>query len=289
MKHYNCIFTGGSVIGFCYVGVLKAFEELNIKIDIHAGSSIGAIILTFYSLGYSLTEIKEEIDKLKLYKLLLDFNPNFICDCGISKGSIYYNWLKKKIEIKFYGKYSKDNKPVCFKDIETDLIIVSTNLNTSKSDVFSKETTPDMEIALALRLSSSMPFVFKPLKYNGNTYIDGDILRGRPIWKVADKLIEEPEKLLEFRITGGNRNKIYKNPINFANSIINATAYNIDNNAVNTYKDFINIVQIDVNNTLYTDFNLSDKRKQEIYKIGYDTTMKYFFDKINRKEVNNVL
>ena len=31
MKTYNCIFTGGSVRGLCYVGALKAFEENNIN------------------------------------------------------------------------------------------------------------------------------------------------------------------------------------------------------------------------------------------------------------------
>ena len=43
-KKYNCIFTGGSVRGLSYVGVIKAIEELNIEFDIYVGSSIGSII-----------------------------------------------------------------------------------------------------------------------------------------------------------------------------------------------------------------------------------------------------
>ena len=277
MKHYNCIFTGGSTRGLCYVGVLKALEELNIKIDTYAGSSIGAIFLTFYALGYTTDEIEEEINGLDFRKLFLDFNFNIISDFALSKGNIYYNWLKRKIENKFYG--SIHHKAVCFKDIDIDLVIVATNVETSELEVFSKETTPDMELALALRITSSMPGLLKPVVYNNKTLVDGDILRGRPIWRVVDKLIKKPENLLEFRITGGNCNKTSKNPIKLVNAIVNAAAYNIDNSAYNEYKNYINIVQIDVPNMLFTDFKLSQERKHQIYQIGYNTTLEYF----NRK------
>ena len=50
---YNCIFTGGSVRGLSYVGVLKAIEELGIELDVRIGSSIGSLFLAFYTLGYS--------------------------------------------------------------------------------------------------------------------------------------------------------------------------------------------------------------------------------------------
>ena len=277
MKNYNCIFTGGSTRGLCYVGVLKALEEQNITINIHAGSSIGALIITFYALGYSAGEIEKEVDNLDLYKLFLDFNFNIIGDFAFSRGNIYLNWLRDKVESKFYGKdYKKGKMPkVCFKDIDKDIIIAATNLEISELEVFSKETTPDMEVALALRITSSMPILLKPVVYEGKTLIDGDILRGRPIWKVVNKLIKEPDKLIEFRITGGKHNKVSKNPIKLANAIVNACAYTIDNDAVNTYKDCINIIQIDINNLLFTDFKLTKPQKKEIYKTGYESTMEY--------------
>ena len=281
MNHYNCIFTGGSTRGLCYIGVLKALEELDIKIDAYAGSSIGALILTFYALGYTAKEIEEETDKLNLWSLFVDINPNFIFDFGLSKGNKYYKWLKNKIESKFYGNdYKKgEMKPVCFKDIKADLIITATNVETSEMEIFSKETTPDMEIALALRITTSIPGLLKPVLYQGKTLTDGDILRARPIWKTVKRLTANPKQLIEFRITGGNRNKISKNPVKLVNGIVNAAAYTIDNDAVNTYKDYINIIQININDLLFTDFNLSKDRKKSIYDIGYKTTMTYFYNK----------
>ncbi|MBQ9244780.1 patatin-like phospholipase family protein [bacterium] len=277
MKKYNYLFTGASTRGFCYVGVLKALEEREIYPDICAGSSIGAIILTFYILGYTVDEIEKEIDKLNMIKLFSDFNLNFVGDFALVNGNKYYNWLKEKIETKFYGeKYQKvKGKPVCFKDIEQELIIAAVNVETSDYEIFSNETTPDMELALALRITSSMPGLLKSVIYKGKTFIDGDILRAKPIWKAADKLIEEPKKLLEFRITGGKKNKVSRNPVKYVNAIVNTAAYNIDNEAANTYKNYINIVQIDINNLLFTDFILPKERKKQIYKTGYEVTIEY--------------
>ena len=107
---YNCIFTGGSTRGLAYVGVLKAFEENNIQIKKYIGSSIGALMITFYALGYSAKEIEEETDKLNMLKLFCDFNPNIISECAFSQGKIYTKWLRNKIEQKYYGKNYKRMK-----------------------------------------------------------------------------------------------------------------------------------------------------------------------------------
>lgn len=273
MKKYNCIFTGGSTRGLCYVGVLKALEEYNIQIENYIGSSIGALMMTFYALGYSVEELESEIDKLDLWKLFIDFNFGILFDCSFSNGEIYLKWLREKIETKFYGKNYKKGKmkPVCFKDIDKNLYVIATNFENSSAFIFSKETTPGVEIALALRASSSMPFLMKPYKLGEKILIDGDILRGRPIYELLS-FLKNKENLLEFRITGGKNNKFSFNPIKLVNSIVNVAAYTIDNYAVEANKSEYNILQIDVENLDFTDFNLSLKRKKEIYKIGYEVT-----------------
>ena len=45
--------SGGGIRGIAHAGVLKAFEENNIKVDIISGASSGSIIATLYALGYS--------------------------------------------------------------------------------------------------------------------------------------------------------------------------------------------------------------------------------------------
>ena len=62
---YNCVFGGGGVRGMCYVGALKAIEELDIELEAVAGSSVGAVFAALYAAGYNYLEIKE---------LFFDFN-----------------------------------------------------------------------------------------------------------------------------------------------------------------------------------------------------------------------
>lgn len=281
MKKYNCIFTGGAARGFCYAGVLKAFEENDIVIDNFAGSSIGALMMTFYSIGYSADEIEKEINNLNLLRLFCDFNFNFLSDCAVSQGKNYIKWLREKIEKKYYGKKYKKGKmaPVCFKDVKQNLYITATNLKDCSLMVFSKETTPNTEIALALRASSAMPSLLPPIKFEDKILIDGDILHAKPVWKTVKKLYNEQEELLEFRITGGNINKISKNPIVMINSIVNTAGYIIDDEAEDVYKnkDNIKLIKIDVPQISFTDFQLKREKKNEIYKIGYEKCLQNIF------------
>lgn len=135
-----------------------------------------------------------------------------------------------------------------------------------------------MEIALAMRASSAMPALIPAIKFEDKVLIDGDISRGRPIWKTMPDLIEHENKILEFRMTGGKNNKLSKNPVSLLNSIVNVAAYIIDNDAALTYcnNEKIDIIQIDVPNISFIDFILNQEQKNTMYEIGYNTTIEYY-------------
>ena len=42
---------GGAALGACHIGVLKALEEQEIRVDCISGTSIGALIGAFYAFG----------------------------------------------------------------------------------------------------------------------------------------------------------------------------------------------------------------------------------------------
>jgi NTE family protein len=68
-----------------------------------------------------------------------------------------------------------------------DLYITGTDISNRKSRVFSYETTPDMEVALAVRISMSIPLFFEavPFEYPGTQgpqyYADGGLMWNYPI------------------------------------------------------------------------------------------------------------
>ena len=46
---------------------------------------------------------------------------------------------------------------------------------------FDKINTPNMPISKAIRISSGIPWIFEPVLYQGNLYVDGGVLRRMPI------------------------------------------------------------------------------------------------------------
>ena len=56
MKLGLCL-AGGGVKGAAHIGVLKAFEEENIKFNYIAGTSSGSIVSALYACGFSADEI----------------------------------------------------------------------------------------------------------------------------------------------------------------------------------------------------------------------------------------
>ena len=58
---------------------------------------------------------------------------------------------------------------------------MGTNLTLCQSEIFSENTTPDMKVYDALRISISFPLVFEKVCYNNNCYADGGVMANFPI------------------------------------------------------------------------------------------------------------
>lgn len=64
-------------------------------------------------------------------------------------------------------------KTICF---------TGTNYTTGELEVFDFHRTPDMPVDLAVRISMSLPWFFKSVKYNGQEYMDGGCLNNYPMF-----------------------------------------------------------------------------------------------------------
>lgn len=277
---YNCIFGGGGIRGICYIGAVKALEELNIEIDAIAGSSVGAVFSSFYAIGYRPDEIKEIMYSFNI-NMFRDININlFSPDISMSKGEIFLEWLRDKIESKYYGEnYKKgENKPVTFNDIKRNLQILTVDLNTNTSYIFSKETTPDIEIAFAVRASASLPGLMKPINYNDAILVDGDLIKSWPAWQIYDSLNKPDSRILEFRIEGSRTTPDIKNPKDYVNSLINTIWYLSTENIFNLYNenDRYDYIVIDAKDIILFDFNLDLSVKNGLVEKGYTETKNYF-------------
>lgn len=276
---YTCIFGGGAIRGLAYIGAMSALNDLGIVCDKLVGSSVGAIFASLYALGYSTNEAKSMM--LDFNGLMFkDINFGLGADFAFSKGDIFENWLREKIEKKFYGdKYIKnENPPVTFRNIDKELFICSTDLATNSQFIFSKSNTPDFEIAKAVRISSGFPGLMKPVEYENKLLVDGDLAKSLPLWKCSDELVTPNNRIIEFRLEGCRDCLNIKNTLDYFNAVYSTISNFSTEHIINLYKnqDKIDYILIDTKDVLLLDFQLSQDKREEISKNGYDTTINYF-------------
>lgn len=163
--------SGGGIRGIAHAGVLKAFEENDIKIDMVSGTSSGSIIATLYALGYSPYYIyilfKKyardicEINGIPIVSGVSNFiiNKKFNIN-GLNDGMKMeeaFNLLGSKKGIKRMNQ------------IKMPIFIPTVDISKSKEYIFSSVQNPkyiqDIEIGKAIHASSAFPVIFKPCKY----------------------------------------------------------------------------------------------------------------------------
>lgn len=284
-----CIFGGGAIRGLAYLGALKAMKELDIQIKSFAGSSVGAVFATFASLDYEYNEFKDLFNEVN-FDLFRDVQLNLAKNFAISKGEHFLSWIRSCIEKKVYGeKYTKDkNPPVTFKDIDKDIFVITSNLNGCEPYIFSKYTTPDFEVAQAVRISTSLPGLLEPFEYQNKVLIDGDMMKSWPMWRINQILCPEDCRIIEFRLEGAKFWPNVKNSVEYLNAVFATLSNFATDYIMQTYqpKDKFDYIKIDTDHILPVQFTLPQKEREKLIDLGYETTINYFKKTLLQKKKN---
>ncbi|WP_017186901.1 patatin-like phospholipase family protein [Alkalibacillus haloalkaliphilus] len=155
----------GGARGFSHLGVIKVFEEHNIPIDYIAGSSMGALVGSFYGAGQKVSD---------LYNLALSFRRKYFMDITVPKmGLIQGERIKSYIRMFTYNKKLEQfNIPVA---------VVATDVHNGERVIFREG-----DAATAVRASISIPGVFVPERVGGRLLIDGGVTDRVPISVVRE-------------------------------------------------------------------------------------------------------
>lgn len=278
---YTCLFGGGAIRGLAYAGTIRALEELNVEYDIIGGSSVGSIIAALVACGYKSYEIENFFLKVN-FDLFKDIHLGFGKAFALSKGGIFLDWLNELLSNKFES--IKDRK-VAFKDMEKDLVVITTNLTKFCSQEFSTFDTPDFNVADAIKVSSSMPGLMSPYEYNGSYLVDGDLQKASPMWKLSEHLQNSRSRILEFRLEG-DYNKDEKNPLSFINTIYSCVTDVASDFVTYIYgrNDRYDIISINTGDIFFADFNLNKDARRKLINMGYVQTMNYFRNILPKKK-----
>jgi predicted acylesterase/phospholipase RssA len=156
-----------------YESRLNEFKNL-------VGTSIGSFFITAIAIGYKSEELKQHainiIDYTKVKNIQLF---GFLSNLGLDDGIKMEHYIKKMIRDKLGRKditllqlYNEFGKLV---------IIPVVCIQTKQVLYLSKDTFPHMKVWKAIRMSMSVPFLFKPYVYRGLSYVDGGIKHNFPI------------------------------------------------------------------------------------------------------------
>ena len=261
---------GGGIRGIAHVGVLKALEENEIKIDIIGGTSSGSMVATLYALGFSPYYIYILFKRYAKQMLSVDTMPivntigNFIANkklevCGFNSGKTIeeaYNQIALKKGIRKIA------------DIEKPIVIPAVDINESKEYIFTnsknseKQYISDISIGKAVRASSSLPGYFCPCDFQGHKFLDGGILDNVPAREVkkqgADKVIS-----VNFKADYIDENS---NFLDISMRTIDIMASKISKEGI---KDSDFILTVDTEETGLLDIEKIDS----CYNLGYKTAM----------------
>lgn len=159
------------------IGVIQVLEEENIAIDMIVGCSGGSVFGAGIALGFSaeiMTEIRSQfwtsdvsrkLDIRSLFKIIFPGLFGFNDQIGVFDDSVFVGNLK-----------SCFGATTTFADTKIPFHCVATDFHTGQPVVISEGS-----IAKAVRISSGIPIIFKPVEWNGKLLIDGALSNPLPV------------------------------------------------------------------------------------------------------------
>lgn len=301
----SLVFEGGGVRGIGFGGALQFMEEYDLLRNVHqlAGSSAGAIFAAATAVGYTAQEMVDilKVTDFELFKddsyVLFDI-IRLVTQYGVYKGDAFHKWyeslLAKKTGIDgitFRQVYEKYNKT---------LVITGTCLNRAETYYFN-HTNPkfaDMPVALAVRISMSIPFFWKAVKLGeSDLMVDGGVLNNFPLYIFDGSFIGDPDvsdeqiaasKTIGFKLMTSSEKKdstIYhineqiNGPIEYVKCLLNAMLIEIERGHVKQGY-WTQTVCINTHKISSLDFNISIENKELLIHEGYVAAKNFFHCKL---------
>ena len=152
----------GSARGWAHIGVIRALEALDIRPDIIAGSSIGALVGGVYA-SENLDAFEDWVCRLdsKTIVSFLDISWN---GGGLIEGE------------KLFSHFHEHFKDIEIEDMSRPFAAVATDMQTGREVWLDKGLISD-----AIRASIALPGLFTPARSGEKWYIDGGIVNPVPV------------------------------------------------------------------------------------------------------------
>lgn len=188
-KEVALVLSSGGPRGFAYIGAIEELLERGYTITSVAGTSIGSLIGGIYAAG-KLPEFKKwlfSLDKWNLFSLMdLSFGKN--------------HFVRGDRIIEAINQIVPD---VNIEDLKIPYKAIATDLYTGEEIIFDKG-----KLLPAIRASISIPSLFRPVKHDMTSFIDGAMTNCLPLNRIDRK---EGDVLVAFDVNHIDINDIREN------------------------------------------------------------------------------
>jgi len=270
------IFSGGAEKGIAYIGILKFLEEHKLLNNLESiyGTSIGAVIGTLISIGYTYRELEYLILKSNVKELILpeEFNiDNLINLFGFHEPQKLHKLIKLLIDkktnipnITFRQHYEK---------YKIKIVVTSSCLSEYKCYYFSHENYPDLSLFDAITMSICIPILFQPIKYDNKIFVDGALYDNYPVFEATQKYKKE-DILGFFLLNNHNCKKDIDNIQDYLVVLLKSIDVKFVYLPINLYNDIT--ISLKINHIIDT------KDTQKLIQIGYDCVKEYYYKNLKR-------
>src|SRR5213080_1367902 len=156
---------GGFARGFAHLGVLKVFQEHNVRVSHIAGSSVGSILGAAYASGAPLERIVDSCRRLRFRD---------IARWRVSRLGLASNQRLGELVERVFGSRQ-------FEDLRIPLAVVATDLSSGEPVVFTQGNLVD-----AIRASCAFPGLFEPVEIGTRCLADGGLVAPVPTRATRD-------------------------------------------------------------------------------------------------------
>jgi NTE family protein len=300
-KRLDLVFEGGGVKGIGLAGAFDHLDKQGFTPQRVAGTSAGAITAAMVAAGYH----GDELRKLVLEEM--DFESfedggnrlaqgvELLRHKGLNPGTYFETWMRRKLEKKGVTKFGDLKHPVADGDdgLAYRLQLIASDVSGHRMLVLPRDAhdclgiEPDeLEIAHAVRMSMSIPIFFDPVIYTNPenrddhlTIVDGGILSNFPVW-LFDRpagqvprwptfglLLVAPDQVDPLGSHPSPQRHPRLSMLQFLKAIA-STMMEAHDRVYVEHANYARTIPIDTLGVRTTEFNLSPKRKQELFDSG---------------------
>jgi NTE family protein len=260
------ILSAGSTKAAAHVGALVALEELGYLHSIKrlVGVSSGGFTLGMYSIGYTPKELYYQMMNFDFANFQkIEFN-NFFLNLGADTGDTFSATLRHYIAKKCSPQITLSE---IYRMTGKSLHFGVTRLNDASYQFLNRHNHPNLPLWLAIRMTTSIPLLFSPVKYLGNTYVDGGCINAFPVSYFQSKTT------LAILLTSHTERKEINNVEDMLLALINVISGN-------TWKDSnseskVTEISIPLPKISSLNFKMPPELKQHLHNLGYAITMNH--------------